>query len=438
MSNSLLLRRRLLLDNNKNDLGYVANGLVFQIDGIFNTKNGNDKTSNVWEDLVGDNFVPIGSNTWGLNCLNCSSNMTSNKVIPDLGENCTMEIVYKYEGETYHQCGLKNGAPRFKGRHDAQTPWWQHNGSLRVNYTSPLAYNTFYSVATTRSANVCKAFLNGILKTTSTLNLTENSGNSLLDIGAGAETMKGKVYAIRLYNRALTDEELLKNYNLDVKRFVKFGYNTDSNTKLWLDGINNSGLDVEHSSTLENGWFDLSGNCDPTPLGTGNTVLDNCVQSNGTTNGIMTVPTLDPINFTGDLTLELVFKRSSGKVNAVVFGRNYKNSYYLNTANTNLTSWLSGKGVTLANTIPNGQKCYVQVVFENSTGLRKIYINGQLLSSNVQTAKLQTSTSLITIFGYANGAFLQGNLYAARLHNKALTENELLQNYNIDNERFGE
>lgn len=43
MSNSLLLRRRLLLDNNKIDLGYVANGLVFQIDGIFNTKNGNDK-----------------------------------------------------------------------------------------------------------------------------------------------------------------------------------------------------------------------------------------------------------------------------------------------------------------------------------------------------------------------------------------------------------
>ena len=86
MSNSLLLRRRLLLDNNKIDLGYVSNGLVFQIDGIFNTKNGNDKTSNVWEDLVGDNFVPIGSNTWGLNWLNCSSNMASNKVIPDLGE----------------------------------------------------------------------------------------------------------------------------------------------------------------------------------------------------------------------------------------------------------------------------------------------------------------------------------------------------------------
>ena len=219
VSNSLLLRRRLLLDNNKIDLGYVSNGLVFQLDGIFNTKNGNDKTSTIWEDLVGDNFVPIGSNTWGLNCLNCSSNMASNKVIPYLGENCTMEIVYKYEGETYHQCGLKNGVPRFKGRPISQNPWWQHNDSLRVNYTSPLAYNTFYSVATTRSANVCKAFLNGILKATSTLNLTGNSGKSLLDIGSGAEIMKGKVYAIRLYNRALTDEEILQNYNIDNERF---------------------------------------------------------------------------------------------------------------------------------------------------------------------------------------------------------------------------
>ena len=81
MSNSLLLRRRLLLDNNKIDLGYVSNGLVFQIDGIFNTKNKNNKTSTIWEDLVGDNFVPIGSNTWGLNCLNCSSNIDRKSVV---------------------------------------------------------------------------------------------------------------------------------------------------------------------------------------------------------------------------------------------------------------------------------------------------------------------------------------------------------------------
>ena len=31
--------------------------------------------------------------------------------------------------------------------------------------------------------------------------------------------MKEKVYAIRLYNRALTDEELLQNYNIDNERF---------------------------------------------------------------------------------------------------------------------------------------------------------------------------------------------------------------------------
>ena len=147
--------------------------------------------------------------------------MNSNKVIPDLGENCTIEIVYKYEGTTYHQCGLANITPCFKGRTNTQKPWWEFSPttSQRLNYTSSLPYNIFYSVATTRSGNVCKAFLNGSLKSTSTLNLTENSGNSLLNIGAGAEIMKGKVYAIRLYNKALKDEELLQNYNIDNKRF---------------------------------------------------------------------------------------------------------------------------------------------------------------------------------------------------------------------------
>ncbi|UKI42112.1 MAG: LamG domain-containing protein [Candidatus Melainabacteria bacterium] len=56
--------------------------------------------------------------------------------------------------------------------------------------------------------NETKAYLNGELNSSATLNLTENSGNSLLYIGSGSEIMKGKVYAIRLYNRALTDEEL--------------------------------------------------------------------------------------------------------------------------------------------------------------------------------------------------------------------------------------
>ena len=216
-------------------------------------------------------------------------------------------------------------------------------------------------------------------------------------------------------------------------------YIVDSNTKLWLDGVNNNGLDVEHSNTLENGWVDLSGNCDPTPLGTGNTVLDNCVQSNGTVNGRISVPNVEPINITGDLTIELVYTRLDGKVsNTVILGRTYTKSYYVNTANNNLTFWTANKNAEYSSgQVLSNKKWYAQLVHNSTGNLNTIYLNNEYVAK-ASTASLQTDTGKFELFGFSgNTTTFNGNIYAVRIHNKILTNEELKHNFELDYLRFG-
>ena len=216
-------------------------------------------------------------------------------------------------------------------------------------------------------------------------------------------------------------------------------YIVDSNTKLWLDGVNNNGLDVEHSNTLENGWVDLSGNCDPTPLGTGNTVLDNCVQSDGTDKGRISVPNVEPLDITGDLTIELVYTRLGSEVtNAVILGRTYTTSYYVNTANNNLTFWIAGqKAEDKSGQVLNNKKWYAQMIHNSTGNLNTIYLNNEYVAE-ASVGRLQTNTGKLELFGFSgNGTKLNGNIYAVRIHNKILTNEELKHNFELDYLRFG-
>ena len=215
------------------------------------------------------------------------------------------------------------------------------------------------------------------------------------------------------------------------------GYIIDSRTKIWLDGIYNNGFESLHSDTLDNGWVDLTGNCDPAPLGSGNAILVNGIQSNGTENGIMTVSSLDPINFTGNLTIELVFNRLEGTANSVILGRNYQKTYYVNTSSTNITVWSAGSNITGTNYIALNNINYLQFTLESSTKLSSLFFNGEVVSTKTLN-NISADSSSLQLFGYSgNKTTFNGNIYSLRIHNRILSESELLTNFNLDFNRFG-
>ena len=87
----------------------------------------------------------------------------------------------------------------------------------------------------------------------------------------------------------------------------------------------------------------------------------------------------------------------------------------------------------LANTWYN-----IGFTFNNSTRVGRIYVNGNLLSSNTFTIdRGDTSVNLQTGYQSNNGGTLNGRIATLSLHNKELTAQEVLQNYNATKGRFG-
>jgi hypothetical protein len=75
----------------------------------------------------------------------------------------------------------------------------------------------------------------------------------------------------------------------------------------------------------------------------------------------------------------------------------------------------------------------------DSSNLVRIYFNGTPTTSpNTQLVGYTTVSSQYNVFGVrGSGRYYNGNLYTARIYNKALSSTEVLQNYNAQKARFG-
>ena len=85
---------------------------------------------------------------------------------------------------------------------------------------------------------------------------------------------------------------------------------------------------------------------------------------------------------------------------------------------------------------------WAQVVGTYTSGTRRLYINGVLVNSDGQTGTIATNAngSSIGVYGGFNGVrdyYYNGSLAICKVYNRALSPNEVLQNYNATKTRFG-
>ena len=83
---------------------------------------------------------------------------------------------------------------------------------------SEVEINAPRSIAITQNANGCKCYQNGVFKNNKSSVYTSGSYQKIRNY-IGTEVMTGKIFAIRLHKRALTDAELAQNYEIDKARF---------------------------------------------------------------------------------------------------------------------------------------------------------------------------------------------------------------------------
>jgi hypothetical protein len=80
---------------------------------------------------------------------------------------------------------------------------------------------------------------------------------------------------------------------------------------------------------------------------------------------------------------------------------------------------------------------WYQVVATYSSGARRLYINGILVNSDTQSGTISTNSVGAIIGSYNNGGYYyNGSLAICKVYNRALTEQEIKQNFKNTKSRF--
>lgn len=228
---------------------YITNGLILWYDGINNTRNGNNPNSTIWEDLSGNNNDGklINTNNTiiykgnGYEFTNNNDYIESiNKLSLDGDIDFTVEVLCKWYGlqNSQQMCGTFwfgntatiEGASICITFNAQYTNFTIMNNGIRA--FAPKIGN-INSIAISKAKgdfdtlNNSRIYMNGMDSYVMSYgNKVEmNVLNSKIQVGRawqwGAQnrTLNGVIYAVRVYNRTLNEDEIKQNYNIDKERF---------------------------------------------------------------------------------------------------------------------------------------------------------------------------------------------------------------------------
>lgn len=244
--NQIALRRR--ANNISTAKMYIQDGLTAMWDGIENVGWGlHNSNTKVWKELTGSglNFNILQDDvSWESNCLitskeNYPAALCDNPI--DRQSYITQEIVFHVLDDSRDETALRtiifNSGIWYQSsnynltlrclaynRTQPSVSGWMlktSEGIVTNNRTCPkipISISTIYLPTTfneTHQTDVVKVRLNG-----SEIKTSHNfDGNASSYFGVGLGPAKIKIYAIRIYNRQLSNAEMAYNLQLDRKRF---------------------------------------------------------------------------------------------------------------------------------------------------------------------------------------------------------------------------
>jgi hypothetical protein len=319
--------------------------------------------------------------------------------------------------------------------------------------------NKYVNAVYTYDGTNTKLYIDGVLASTVPYTTDPQyfgSGNRNLRLGVwgypGYERyFNGNIGQTLIYNRVLSATEILQNYNAKKKK-----YDPDEN-------IVTNGL-VLHIDPSKSASYP----------GTGNTIYD--LSGSGNTGTLTNGPVLSSLNGgvivldgtndyvtigdkldlgLGNYTFSCWFKLNSVSGYQCIFSKsiatNVDNRYALYISNNKLQSFLQGNqgltgpdvDITSSVTLATGTWYHVTSVYDRS-GTLKLYVNGVLDSSATisqwQNVNIDSSYTF-KIGAYATSGneptfFTNGNITSFTAYNRALNQQEILQNYNATKGRF--
>ena len=225
---------------NKGDV-YVQNGLIVQLDAINNTQNGHSNTTTTWMDLTGqnNNAVLYNNPIWNNNSITFDGTtnyaIITNTENLDLSEGVTLEARIKILSQT----GKTNGIMDLIGNWDTYGFGMQYydtsifksnmyvaNQWKTINNTSLSPEQEFYTVVVTYNNAAQTLYINGTQVATETYTSSTISSSSVpIALGGNPNTSSMDTFSnieiqnVLIYDRALTYEEVQRNYQVDMIRY---------------------------------------------------------------------------------------------------------------------------------------------------------------------------------------------------------------------------
>jgi hypothetical protein len=451
----------------------VVDGLVFYIDpnnpncypgfgntlyNIVNTSIGgtfvgytsnpidNTETRSIFFDGTND-FIPIGS----LGSFYTQGTISFWMKSSDITANYRNPFATNYNGSNTNVIRFEQG----EGVGALKCWFGDPSGFIASLNYSAISANTWYNVVLTwnQSTTTVTGYLNGILDVanSSWIRWPTSFANVGIGLGYNSRYFKGNIGQVSIYNRVLSATEILQNYNATKKKYMP------------EENIVTNGL-VLNIDPSKNASYS----------GVGNTVYD--LSGFGNTGTLVNGPTLSFLNgasifFDGsndyvELYSTTLLKSSpfttSFWINVDTFGSVYGScalsqyytvcgpvASYLGYTNTFMASIQTAAGgnaegvVKESNFVKNRWYHYCSVYDGSATGNTerlKIFIDGVqkslIYDATVPSTPYTVSSSLA--LGYPPPAYpyFNGKISNLQIYNKALSAQEISQNYNATKKRF--
>lgn len=458
---------------------YNENGLVLWCDGLSN--NGEDeehsRTVTIWKDLSGNNNDIISTKAkddttpastfqgeWQLDgaYINAQNNQFLRTVKQfDLGADRTIEVRFTLLSDIYATFGFATG-DRYKYRITASgtpVPDWIRTSasdtsniitvytktSATVGVPATMCITRRYNAETDKT-DYC-VYFNGAQTATNSQAGNHRTGDTS-NVLLGNERDDAIFHSVRVYNRALTADEVANNYAYDLLRFSgKLSYITRGMV-LWCDGIDNTENGHDASVTT---WKDLTGNgYDLINVGSkDSTTPATTVQGVWTENGITLnnaasqfVRSVEAFDLGVDRTLEMCV--TSEGDNYAEIGLVHAERYKYRTSQ--YSGWFliskedaSGYIITPQVIPPTaiGESFTVAITRKYNATTNKtvydVYYNGKSMSSTSVDGDYRKGDSSILLFDDEKGHM---TIHSVRLYNRVLTAAEIDNNYWQDKARF--
>jgi hypothetical protein len=334
--------------------------------------------------------------------------------------------------------------------------FWNGSGLSSTGNIGAVSFNEWHQIVLTYNGSVCKGYIDGVFKGSVNVSWSSpmdasqpfymNFGYADTTSHGDGTNFDGRFGIMRVYNKALTDAEVLSNYNSTLPTIVNL---TTNGLVLYYDPSSISSYPGSGTTIT-----DLSGN------GRNGTMSNITYTSpyftyNGSSSQIAIADNalLEPGS--GDWTVEVWVNQAVsgndvvlGKFNAGGLSSNV--GYSIRTTGTSYYAQYgsgAGSGATLiqnstthAGTI--GIWYQIVYVFTNvAANTFQTFVNGSSIGSvGHSLASILNTTTGLYIGSYNNGEYAQwfdGKIGITRLYNRALTSTEVLNNYNVDKSKYG-